>query len=106
MSVEAPTWIPRFGHNLRKIVLVDVADRDDPEEYLAALAALPAFETLVVGGPQFGDQQLRRLHGRQILRSLVLDCTDVTDAVRGRLGGVVGLFVGAVAWAIQRTYTQ
>ena len=79
-SVPPPRWLPQFGHNLEKIVLIDVADRDDPAEYLEAVAVLPALETLVVGGPQFGDQQLRRLHGLETLRGLVLDSTEVTDA--------------------------
>ncbi len=80
VTVEAPWWLPRFGNDLQKIELIDVAHCDDPAEYLEAVAALPDLETLVVGGPQFGDEQLRRLHGLQTLRGLVLDCTEVTDA--------------------------
>jgi hypothetical protein len=44
------------------------------------VAALTDLETLVVGGPQFGDEELRRLHGLRSLRGLVLDSTEVTDA--------------------------
>jgi Leucine-rich repeat (LRR) protein len=77
---QPPAWIPRFGQNLQKIVLVDVADRDDPEEYLEAVTALPGLETLVVGGPQFGDKQLRRLYGLRSLHGLVLDSTEVAEA--------------------------
>jgi hypothetical protein len=77
---EGVDWLPYFGKDLRKLVLVDLADRDDPAEYLDAVAALPALETLVVGGPKFGDEQLRRLHRLHTLRGLVLDSTEVTDA--------------------------
>jgi hypothetical protein len=77
---EAPWWIPRFGNDLKKIVLIDVADHDGPADYLEAVTALPELETLVVGGPQFGDEQLRRLFGLLTLRGVVLDSTEVTDA--------------------------
>lgn len=77
---EGVNWLPYFGKDLQNLVLIDVANRDDPAEYLDAVAALPALETLVVGGPKFGDKQLRRLHRLHSLRGLVLDSTEVTDA--------------------------
>jgi hypothetical protein len=80
VTVEAPWWLPRFGNDLQKIVLIDVAQCDDPPKYLESVAALTDLETLVVGGPQFGDEELRRLHGLRSLRGLVLDSTEVTDA--------------------------
>ena len=58
---------------------MNVADCDDPAAYIDHVAALPAIETLVVGGSAFTDEHLKRLHGLTTLSGLVLDCTEVTD---------------------------
>jgi Leucine-rich repeat (LRR) protein len=80
-TAEASVWLRRIlGGDLRNIVLADLADCDDPAQYLQQISSLPAIETLAVGGPAFGDEHLRRLHGLKTLRGLVLDTTSVTDA--------------------------
>jgi hypothetical protein len=79
VTVESRNWLRWLsGDDCQNVALVDVADRDDPAEYLNAVVALPALETLVVGGPGFGDEQLRSLHCNRTLTGLVLDCTGVT----------------------------
>jgi hypothetical protein len=78
---EAPSWANRLSltpaHN---VVLVNLADGDQPAEYIDAVSRLPCLETLVVGGLAFGDEHLARLHKLSTLRWLVLDSTSVTDA--------------------------
>src|SRR5437016_6783199 len=77
-----PTWLRRIvGEGFfQNVTLVNVADCDDPALYFDHVAALPALETLVVGGDSFTDDHLGRLHGLRTLRGLVLDCTNVSDA--------------------------
>ncbi len=50
-----PVWMRDwFGaDNFQNIVLVDVADCDDPEKYLGQVASLPRLESLVVGSQKF-----------------------------------------------------
>ncbi len=76
-----PAWLRRlFGEDaFRNVTLVNVADCDEPAAYIDHIAALPALETLVVGGLAFADEHLRQLHGVTTLSGLVLDCTEVTD---------------------------
>jgi hypothetical protein len=80
-TVAGPAWLRRlFGEGrFQNIILVNVADCDDPAAYVDHVAALPAIESLVVGGRAFTDEHLRRLHGLTTLRHLVVDCTKVTD---------------------------
>jgi hypothetical protein len=91
-SPAGPAWLRRlFGEDsFRNVTLVNVADCDEPAEYLDHVARLPALETLVVGGPDFTDEHVQRLHGLTTLTGLVLDCTVVTDdgiaALRDALG--------------------
>src|SRR6266571_1484350 len=51
-------WL--YGDGLQDIILVDVANCDDPEAYLDELIRLPSVRTLVVGGPRFTDEHLAR----------------------------------------------
>jgi hypothetical protein len=69
-------WL--FGKTSQNIVLVDLGDCDEPHAYLRQIAALPRVETLAVGGPTFGDAELRQLRRLAPLRSLVLDTTAVS----------------------------
>ncbi len=80
-SPAGPAWLRRlFGEDsFRNVTLVNVADCDDPAAYIEHVAALPALETLAVGGLAFTDDHLKRLHGLTTLSGLVLDCTEVTD---------------------------
>jgi Leucine-rich repeat (LRR) protein len=89
-TVAAPGWLRTlFGQDFQNITLVNLADCDTPAAYLGQVAALPALETLVVGGQEFTDEHLRPLHRVSTLRGLVLDSTDVTvaaiDALRKSL---------------------
>jgi internalin A len=70
-------WL--FGDDFQNITLVDLANCDEPEAYLDQIAALPAVEVLIVGGNEFSDEHLRRLHRLGALRGLVLDTTSVTN---------------------------
>ncbi len=59
----ADKWVRRLcGDDLQNIVLVDVADCDDPDKYLEQIASLPRLETLVVGTQSFTDKHLSRLN--------------------------------------------
>ncbi len=79
VTAESPDWLRRLsGDDCQNVVLVDLADRDAPAEYLDTVVSLPALETLVVGGAAFGDQELQRLRHIRTLSGLVLDCTEVT----------------------------
>ena len=82
-----PKWIRDwFGtDNFQNITLVDVADSDDPDEYLGQVVSLPCLETLVVGGLTFTDEHLSRLERLVTLSGLVLDSTDVSDDGIGAL---------------------
>ena len=61
---SGPTaWQRRlFGENHQNLVVVDLADCDDPERYLPYIARLPGIETLVVGGEAFTDSHLSLIH--------------------------------------------
>jgi hypothetical protein len=78
---SGPTaWQRRlFGEDHQNLVLVNLANSDDPDRYVPYIARLPAIEALVVGGEEFGDSHLRRLSGLSTLGALVLDSTSVTD---------------------------
>ena len=70
-------WL--YGDDFRNIVLVDVADCDEPEKYIEQVASLQKLETLVVGGRTFNDEHLSNLKRLATLSGLVLDSTSVTD---------------------------
>jgi hypothetical protein len=55
------TWLRRlFGEDsFQNIVLVNVADCDDPSAFVDHLTELAALEILLVGGPEFKDEHLR-----------------------------------------------
>ena len=57
----------------QNVVRVDVADCNDPNEFIVHIAGLPCLETLVVGGRRFGDEHLAHLKGLDSLRGLILD---------------------------------
>jgi hypothetical protein len=78
---SGPTaWQRRlFGEDHQNLIVVDLRDSGDPDRYVPYLARLPAIETLVVGGDEFGDGHLRRLSGLSTLKALMLDSTSVTD---------------------------
>jgi Leucine Rich repeat len=83
---EADIWLRRwfgaeriFAYDLQNVVVVDLADCDEPAGYIDHVAALPAIRTLAVGGEAFNDAHLRRLHGLKSLRYLVADCTPVSE---------------------------
>jgi hypothetical protein len=78
-TVEAPKWLRLYGDDFQNISLVNLADCDQPDEYVGPIAALPALETLVVGGLQFSDDHLRQLEGLATLDDLVLDSTSVAS---------------------------
>lgn len=83
-EADGPVWIRDwFGaDNFQNVVLVDLADCDDPEKYLGQITSLPRLETLVVGGLTFADEHLSRLERLRTLNGLVLDSTTVTgDAI-------------------------
>ena len=75
-----PAWfVDWFGEgHLQDVVTIDVADVDDPDEYMDDLFLCPHLEVLAVGGQQFGDDQLRRLVELKKLKGLVLDTTGHT----------------------------
>jgi hypothetical protein len=69
-----------FGDEFfQDVIEIDVRDSDDPEVSLDDVQQLPRLAALAVGGPQFGDEHLRRLAGIRSLRVLVLDSTSVSD---------------------------
>lgn len=79
-TTEAPKWLRRlYGDDFQNITLVNLAECHRPDEYIAGIAALPAVETLVVGGLEFEDRHLQQLAARPALRRLVLDSTAVSD---------------------------
>jgi hypothetical protein len=81
-TVDAgPMWLRRLlaEEKLQDVVRVDVADCHEPADYLDHVSALPRLEKLVVRGPVFSDEHLRRLHGLISLRTLVLDCTRISN---------------------------
>jgi hypothetical protein len=78
-SEAADVWLRRLvDQDLQNITLVDVANWDEPGDYLDHVASLPALEALAIGGEAFGDEQLARLHGVKTLRALILDGTSVS----------------------------
>ncbi len=79
-TTPADRWVRWLhGGDYQHLKFVNLADGDDPSAYIDRVAALPAIQTLVVGGPAFADDHLRRLHGLTTLKGLVLDSTSVTD---------------------------
>src|SRR5262245_55767647 len=85
-TAEAPRWLRRLnGEDFQNITVVNLADCDRPDDYIDAVAALPALETLVVGGLAFTDDHLRRLGRSATLRNLVLDSTGVSDEAIAKL---------------------
>ena len=86
-ELGGPAWMRDwFGpDNFQNIVLVDVADCDDPEKYLGQIVSLPCLETLVVGSRNFTDEHLSRLERLTTLIGLILDSTTVTDGGIGAM---------------------
>jgi hypothetical protein len=82
---DATGWVRYLDKNAQDVVVVDLADCDKPDEYLPHLARLPRLRTLVVGGHQFGDEQVSALGRVASLRGLVLDSTKVSDGGVERL---------------------
>jgi hypothetical protein len=78
-TFDAPAWVRRIVPDARNIDLVDLANCDHPEEYIASVAELPHLASLVVGGPGFTDDHLRRLQNTDSLVLLILDSTSVTE---------------------------
>lgn len=79
-TTAADRWVQWLhGADYQHLKLVNLADCDDPDAFIDDVAALPAIETLLVGGPAFQDSHLRRLHDLSTLTGLVLDSTSVTD---------------------------
>ncbi len=79
-TTEATGWLRRlFAGHSQDVILADLADCNDPSAYLDQIAALPALETLVVGGRSFSDEDLSPLRGVKSLQGLVLDSTSVTE---------------------------
>src|SRR5262249_33656226 len=77
-SAAGPTWLRFvFGSDFQVVTVVNLADCDEPDDYLDAVAHLPALKTLVVGGRSFTDAQLGRLGSVKTLSGLVLDTTSV-----------------------------
>jgi Leucine-rich repeat (LRR) protein len=80
VTAASDSWQHRLlGGDHQDLVLINVADCDEPDKYLAAIASLPRLQTLVVGGDNFTDTHLRRLGDVSTLTGLVLDSTEVTD---------------------------
>lgn len=78
-SEPAPKWMSRLaGQELGDATLVNLADCDQPDEYIAEVARLPRLEILVVGGQAFGDDEVAQLSGTKSLRWLILDSTSVS----------------------------
>ncbi len=78
-SQPAPKWMSQLaGQDLGDATLVNLADCDRPDEYVAAVARLPRLEILLVGGQAFGDEQVAQLSGTKSLRWLILDSTSVS----------------------------
>jgi hypothetical protein len=76
---EAASWANRLSlAPADNVVLVNLADCDQPADYIDAVSRLPSLETLIVGGLAFGDEHVARLKKLSTLRLLVLDSTSVT----------------------------
>jgi hypothetical protein len=78
-SREAGAWLLLLVDDCQNVTLVDVADCDDPGNYLDDVVLLPALETLAVGGEAFTDEHLEQLKRVTSLRYLLLDGTSVTE---------------------------
>jgi hypothetical protein len=79
-TAEAPKWLRRlYGDDFQNVTVVSLTDCDHPDQYIEAISALPAVETLAVGGLEFTDAHLERLAGLSALRGLLLDSTSVSD---------------------------
>src|SRR5262245_31985140 len=57
----ATGWVRYLDKNAQDVVVVDLADCDQPDEYLPHLVILPKLRTLVVGGHSVGDEQAAAL---------------------------------------------
>jgi len=68
-----------FGYELQDLVVVDLADCEEPHAYLNHIRRLPALRTLVVGRDSFTDEHLDSLRELISLKWLVLDYTSVTN---------------------------
>src|SRR5947209_4191745 len=68
-----------FGGDYQNLIHVNLADCDQTDRFVAAVAGLPRLETLVVGGESFGDEQLQQLRQLSSLHVLMLDSTSVSD---------------------------
>jgi hypothetical protein len=78
-TVEAAPWQRAIlGDHLQDVTLVDLADCDEPDQYISQIAELPRLEALAIGGPNFTDEHLRKLRACKTLRVLVLDSTAVS----------------------------
>jgi hypothetical protein len=85
-TAEADKWLRRlFGEDFVNVVSVDLAACDEPDRYIEQVASLPALETLIVGGPGFADEHMRRLQAVTTLRKVMLDCTEVTEPALAEL---------------------
>jgi hypothetical protein len=84
-TAEAAVWQRAiFGADFQNVTAVSLPDCDEPDQYLARVAALPRLEALAVGGLNFTDEHLRRLRDCKALQVLVLDSTSVTaDEIAG-----------------------
>ena len=65
---------------MRNITLVNLADCDEPEEYIQQISTLPCLVTLVVGGEHFADEHLAAIQQVQTLRLLALESAPVSPA--------------------------
>ncbi len=72
-------WL--LGGDHANLAHINLADCDQPTDYLPAISRLPRLETLIVGGFAFADKDLAELEQLATLRTLVLDSTSVSDQV-------------------------
>jgi hypothetical protein len=69
-----------FGEDFQNVVLANLSDSDEVNQFIEPVVALPRLEALAVGGWSFTDKHLARLRDAPALRYLVLDSTAATDA--------------------------
>ncbi len=83
---EAPAWESRVaGFPLRNVTLVNLADCDQPDDYLDSITSLPSLQVLVVGGQNLADEHVAKLAASESLRWLVLDSAAAGDEAVARL---------------------
>ncbi len=71
-TTEANVWLRWVcGADLQNVIVVDLADCDEPAAYVDAIAAFPKLETLVVGGTAFSDEHLRPFERVATLRRVL-----------------------------------